>query len=307
MSTTAFLFPGQASQNVGMGKDLYESFELAKEYYHQADEILGKPISKISFEGPMEKLTETHITQPAIFTLSVILFELLKQKQIAPELVAGHSLGEYSALVAAGAFDFAEGLRLVKIRSQAMQAASEERPGTMAAIIGLEEEKVAEACSAASDQGIVQPANYNSPGQIAISGEVDAVREAMEHAKELGARRAIELVVSGAFHSPLMNSAKKKMKEALESVEVRDTAIPVYVNVSAKAVTTGDDLKKALIDQIDHPVLWIQTIDKMMQNGADRFYEVGPGTVLAGLMRRINREMECTNVSSYRDLAKLEG
>lgn len=307
MSTTAFLFPGQASQSVGMGKDLYESFELAKEYYHQADEIMGKPISKISFEGPMEKLTETHITQPAIFTLSVILFELMKQKHTTPGLVAGHSLGEYSALVAAGAFDFAEGLRLVKIRSQAMQAASEERPGTMAAIIGLEKQKVAEACSAAAGQGIVQPANYNSSGQIAISGEVDAVREAMEHAKELGARRAIELVVSGAFHSPLMNSAKKKMQEALESVEVRNTSIPVYVNVSAKAVTAGDELKKALIDQIDHPVLWIQTIEKMIQNGADRFYEVGPGTVLAGLMRRINREMECTNVSSYRDLAKLEG
>lgn len=307
MSTTAFLFPGQASQSVGMGKDLYESFELAKEYYHQADEIMGKPISKISFEGPMEKITETHITQPAIFTLSVILFELMKQKHTTPELVAGHSLGEYSALVAAGAFDFAEGLRLVKIRSQAMQAASEERPGTMAAIIGLEKQKVAEACSAASGQGIVQPANYNSSGQIAISGEVDAVREAMEHAKELGARRAIELVVSGAFHSPLMNSAKKKMKEALESVEVRNTSIPVYVNVSAKAVTAGDELKMALIDQIDHPVLWIQTIEKMIQNGADRFYEVGPGTVLAGLMRRINRDMECTNVSSYRDLAKLEG
>jgi len=290
-----------------MGKDLYESFELAKEYYHQADEIMGKPISKISFEGPMEKLTETHITQPAIFTLSVILFELMKQKHTTPGLVAGHSLGEYSALVAAGAFDFAEGLRLVKIRSQAMQAASEERPGTMAAIIGLEKQKVAEACSAAAGQGIVQPANYNSSGQIAISGEVDAVREAMEHAKELGARRAIELVVSGAFHSPLMNSAKKKMQEALESVEVRNTSIPVYVNVSAKAVTAGDELKKALIDQIDHPVLWIQTIEKMIQNGADRFYEVGPGTVLAGLMRRINREMECTNVSSYRDLAKLEG
>jgi len=307
VSTTAFLFPGQASQSVGMGKDLYESFELAKEYYHQADEIMGKPISKISFEGPMEKLTETHITQPAIFTLSVILFELMKQKHTTPGLVAGHSLGEYSALVAAGAFDFAEGLRLVKIRSQAMQAASEERPGTMAAIIGLEKQKVAEACSAAAGQGIVQPANYNSSGQIAISGEVDAVREAMEHAKELGARRAIELVVSGAFHSPLMNSAKKKMQEALESVEVRNTSIPVYVNVSAKAVTAGDELKKALIDQIDHPVLWIQTIEKMIQNGADRFYEVGPGTVLAGLMRRINREMECTNVSSYRDLAKLEG
>lgn len=307
MSTTAFLFPGQASQNVGMGKDLYESYDLAQDYYHQADEITGMPISKISFEGPLEKLTETHITQPAIFTLSVILYELMKQKNITPQLVAGHSLGEYSALVAAGACDFAEGLRLVKIRSQAMQAASEEHPGTMAAIIGLDEQKVAEACSAAASQGIVQPANYNSPGQIAISGEVDAVREAMEQAKQLGARRAIELVVSGAFHSPLMNSAKKRMQEALKTVEVRDTNIPVFVNVSAKALTKGDELKQALIDQIDHPVLWIQTIGKMLQKGADRFYEVGPGTVLAGLMRRINRDVECTNVSSYRDLVKLEG
>lgn len=307
MSKTAFIFPGQASQNVGMGKDLYESFDLAKDYYHKADEILGIPISKISFEGPMEKLTETQVTQPAIFTLSVILYELLKEEGITPDSVAGHSLGEYSALVAAGAFDFETGLRLVKVRSQAMQEAGEKHPGTMAAIIGLAEDKVAEACSSASSDGIVQPANYNSPGQIAISGEVDAVRQAMENAKNIGARRAIELVVSGAFHSPLMNSAKLIMEETLSSVEFHETIIPVFVNVSAKALTKPDELKQALINQIDHPVLWIQVIENMIKDSAEKFYEVGPGTVLGGLMRRIDKSVECSGVSSYRDLVKLKG
>jgi len=307
VSKTAFIFPGQASQNVGMGKDLYESFDLAKDYYHKADEILGIPISKISFEGPMEKLTETQVTQPAIFTLSVILYELLKEEGITPDSVAGHSLGEYSALVAAGAFDFETGLRLVKVRSQAMQEAGEKHPGTMAAIIGLAEDKVAEACSSASSDGIVQPANYNSPGQIAISGEVDAVRQAMENAKNIGARRAIELVVSGAFHSPLMNSAKLIMEETLSSVEFHETIIPVFVNVSAKALTKPDELKQALINQIDHPVLWIQVIENMIKDSAEKFYEVGPGTVLGGLMRRIDKSVECSGVSSYRDLVKLKG
>ncbi len=307
MSKTAFIFPGQASQNVGMGKDLYESFDLAKEHYEKADEILGIPISRISFEGPMEKLTETQVTQPAIYTLSVILYELLHQDPVTPDMVAGHSLGEYSALVAAGALTFEEGLRLVKIRSQAMQEAGEKHPGTMAAIIGLEEAKVAEACTSASSEGIVQPANYNSPGQIAISGEVEAVRKAMEKAKDIGARRAIELVVSGAFHSPLMSEAKKVMREALSALELKTPSIPVYVNVSAKALQNSGDLKQALIDQLDHPVLWIQSIQNMIRDGASMFYEVGPGTVLGGLMRRINKEVDCESISSYRDIVKFKG
>ncbi|MBD3275542.1 MAG: ACP S-malonyltransferase [Candidatus Marinimicrobia bacterium] len=307
MGKTAYIFPGQASQTVGMGQDLYESYDLAKDYYEKADEIIGKSISKISFEGPMEKLTETHITQPAIFTHSVILYELLDETELNPEMVAGHSLGEYSALVAAGVIDFETGLKLVKIRSESMQQACEERDGTMAAIIGLEKEKVAEACGQAASHGVVQPANYNSPGQIAISGEVDAVRNVMEVAKEMGARRSIELVVSGAFHSPLMSSAKEAMKEALEPVNFKDARIPVYVNVSAKAVTEGESLKKALIDQIDHPVLWVQTIENMINDGADDFREVGPGTVLTGLMKRINKEVDYESISSYRDIVALKG
>ncbi len=307
MSKTAYIFPGQASQNVGMGKDLYESFDLAKAYYEKADEILGIPISRISFEGPMEKLTETQVTQPAIFTLSVILYELLREAQVLPDMVAGHSLGEYSALVAAGAFTFEEGLRLVKVRSQAMQDAGEKYPGTMAAIIGLKEAKVAEACTSASSEGIVQPANYNSPGQIAISGEVDAVRSAMEKAKEMGARRAIELVVSGAFHSPLMSEAKQVMRETLADLDFKTPTVPVYVNVSAKALDNSADLKQALIDQLDHPVLWIQSIENMIRDGAGQFYEVGPGTVLGGLMRRINKEVGCESISSYRDIVKFKG
>lgn len=307
MSKTAFIFPGQASQSVGMGKDLYESFDLAKEHYDQADSIMGLKISKISFVGPLEKLTETHITQPAIFTLSTILYELLQQENAHVDMVAGHSLGEYSALVAADVISFEEALRLVRIRSQAMQTACKKHPGTMAAIIGLEEDKVAEACSAASSQGVVQPANYNSPGQIAISGEVDAVREAMQHAKDLGARRAIELVVGGAFHSPLMSEAKSAVADALEFTEFRDARIPVYVNVSARPFTAANDLKKALVDQLDHPVLWAQSIERMTTDGADQFREVGPGNVLTGLMRRINREVNVENISSYRDIIRFRG
>lgn len=306
MSKTAFIFPGQASQNVGMGKDVYESFDLAKKYYTKADEILGLPISKISFEGPLEKLTETHVTQPAIFTLSVILYELLKQENATVSMVGGHSLGEYSALVASGAIDFEQGLQLVKVRSQAMQEACERRPGTMAAIIGLEQSKVAEACTAAHSQGIVQPANYNSPGQVAISGEVEAVREAMQQAKDLGARRAIELVVGGAFHSPLMSLAKVAMEEALEDVNFQDAEIPVYVNISGKPVQQAEDLKSALVKQIDHPVLWMQTIENMIKDGADTFREVGPGTVLTGLMHRINKEMHNESISSYRDIIRFK-
>ena len=307
MSKTAFLFPGQASQSVGMGKDLYESFDLARNYYDQAEEILGLNVSRISFEGPLEKLTETQVAQPAIFTLSYILYELLMQEKTSVEMVAGHSLGEYSALVAAEVLTFEEALKLVKVRSQAMQAACDQRPGTMAAIIGLEEEKVAEACSSASSHGIVQPANYNSPGQIAISGEIDAVREAMQIAKDLGARRAIELVVSGAFHSPLMSSAKSVMAETLESVSFQDAKIPVYINVSAKPVKKGDELKQALVEQIDHPVLWFQSVESMIGADAATFREVGPGSVLTGLMKRINRDVTCESISTYRDIIRFKG
>ncbi len=281
----AFVFPGQASQYVGMGKDLYEGSEIARKIYERAEEILEFELRRVCFEGPEDELKQTKITQPAIFVHSYVVIQLLDGK-LKADMVAGHSLGEYSALVYAGVLSFKDALKIVKLRGELMQKASEEKPGTMAAIIGLDDETVRKICSEVNE-GIVQPANFNAPGQIVISGDISSVKKAMELAQKAGARMVKELVVSGAFHSPLMESAKEELKKALDDVEFKKPSIPVYFNVTAKPSFEIDEIKELLYHQITSPVLWSQTIANMISDGASRFYEIGPGKVLQGLIKRI--------------------
>ena len=303
MSKKAHIFPGQASQYVGMAKDLYEQSSEVKDLFDQANDILGLDLAHICFEGPEEELKQTRITQPAIFVHSVAVSRLLKDHGITPDAVAGHSLGEYSALVAAGALSFEDGLRLVKVRGELMQTAGEHKPGTMAAIIGLEPDQVRAVCDKAANAGNVCPANLNSPGQVAISGDIPAVTRAMEIAKEMGAKRALELVVSGAFHSPLMAFAEKGLAEALDKAEIKQASIPVYSNVTGKPNTDPDAIRELLFKQLTHPVRWVEIIENMISDGIDSFLEVGPGKVLSGLNKRINRDAECQAVG---DMAGIE-
>lgn len=306
MSKIAFIFPGQASQFVGMGKDLYDNSPIAKEYYDKANEILGFDIKKVSFEGPLEDLKQTKITQPAIFVLSVIVNKLLQEKGIKPVITAGHSLGEYSALVCAGAITFEEALKVVALRGAEMQKAGEENPGTMAAVVGLpDDDLIFEACKEASSAGIVQPANFNSPGQIVISGSIDGVRKGMEIAKSKGAKIVKELVVSGAFHSPLMQSAVEPLKNKLSGAEFSGPSIPVVPNVTARATSDKDELKKLLVDQVMSPVLWTKTIQAMIEQGIDTFIEAGPGNVLQGLGKRISKEVRFFGVQTLEELNNL--
>lgn len=285
----AYLFPGQGAQFEGMGKDLYESSEMAKDLFHKANEILGYEITKIMFEGSAEDLKQTKVTQPAIFLHSVISAKLLGD-QFQPEMVAGHSLGEFSALVAANALSFEDGLKLVYQRAMAMQEACELAPSTMAAVLGLDDEVVEEVCE--SMDGIVVAANYNCPGQLVISGEVDAVNNACEALKEKGARRAMVLPVGGAFHSPLMNPAKEKLAKAIRETNIEKPVCPIYQNAVAKAVTDKEEIKNNLIAQLTAPVKWTQSIQQMIEDGGTEFYEIGPGKVLTGLMRKINRDVK---------------
>lgn len=290
MAQIAFLYPGQASQYVGMGKDLYDKFALAKEIFTTADQQMGFNLSAICFEGPEELLKQTRITQPAIFVHSIVVTRLLAQQKIVPAMAAGHSLGEYSALVAAEALSFQDGLSVVKRRGELMQEAGEKHPGTMAAIVGLNYDQIVDICKQAANAGIVTAANINSPLQIVISGSLDGVAAAIELAKQHGAKKVIPLVVSGAFHSPLMESAQAELKRILERIEIRPARFPVYANVTARPVTKPEEIRTLLYQQLTQPVRWVETIENMIAAGATDFYEVGPGDVLAGLNKRINRD-----------------
>ena len=302
----AFIFPGQASQYVGMGKDLYDQFSIAKTYFDRANEIMKTDLKKICFEGPEEELKKTCVTQPALFVHSVIVAEILKEKGFKPEGVAGHSLGEYSALAAVNGFSFEAGLELVKKRSELMYSAGIEKPGTMAAIIGLEAEQVNELCGSVADSGIIQPANYNSPGQIVVSGDITAVKKVMELALKAGAMKAVELVVSGAFHSPLMEDARQGLKEALEKTTINDTEVPLYSNVEAVAVHEKDKIRDLLFRQLISPVRWQESMENMIKDGYDQFYEIGPGRVLKGLLKRISRQTPCREIGAVDDIRNLE-
>ncbi len=302
MQKKAYLFPGQGSQFVGMGKDLYEHYDQVKVLYQKANRIMDIDLARICFEGPEEQLKQTQITQPAIFVHSMAVFELIKHSSSTPAAVAGHSLGEYSALVAAESLSFEDGLRLVKIRGELMQQAGTTQPGTMGAIIGLDPDTVSRICDSLKETGIVCPANFNSPGQIVVSGDVQAVRVALDLAKTKGARRAVQLVVSGAFHSPLMESAASGLSEALQKAEIKDAQIPVYTNVQATPSTKSTELKELLYKQLTHPVRWEEIISNIASDQIETYFEIGPGKVLSGLNKRIVRDLICTPIGTQSDV-----
>ena len=284
----AYVFPGQGSQFVGMGKDLYENSSVAKDLFEKANQILGFRITDLMFEGTMEDLRQTKVTQPAVFLHSVILAKTLGES-FQPNMVAGHSLGEFSALVAAGALSFEDGLVLVSKRAMAMQKACEIQPSTMAAVLALDDVKVEEICAAID--GVVVPANYNCPGQLVISGDIPSVEAACEQMLAAGAKRALKLPVGGAFHSPLMEPARVELAEAIEATEFHAPLCPVYQNVDAKPQTDPAVIKANLLKQLTSPVRWTQSVQNMIAYGCDTFIEVGPGAVLQGLVKKINKEV----------------
>ena len=301
----AYVFPGQGSQFPGMGRDLYEGSAKAKELFEKANEVLGFRITDIMFDGSEEELKQTKVTQPAIFLHSTILAACLGDT-FQPDMVAGHSLGELSALVANKVLSFEDGLKLVYKRALAMQAACEKVPSTMAAIIGLEDEVVEDICSKVN--GVVVPANYNSPSQLVISGEIAAVEKACELLTEAGAKRAMILPVGGAFHSPLMEPARQELAEAIEVTEFKNPVCPIYQNVVATAVTDPEEIKKNLIAQVTAPIKWTQTMHNMIADGAQEVIEVGPGKVLQGLFKKVDRKFPCSSAElleagsdNYRD------
>ena len=288
------IFPGQGAQFSGMGLDLYENSPLAQEFFEKANDILGFHITDIMFEGSAEDLKETKVTQPAIFLHSVILAKVLGD-QFNPDMVAGHSLGEFSALVVNGALNFEDGLKLVSQRALAMQKACKIQPSTMAAVLGLEDALVEDICS--NTQGIVVAANYNCPGQLVISGEIDAINLACEALKDKGARRALVLPVGGAFHSPMMEPAREELASAIENTTFSKPNCPIYQNVTANAETDESEIKSNLISQLTAPVRWTQSVQQMVTDGATHFTEFGPGKVLQGLVRKIHREAETASAT----------
>lgn len=294
LSTTgaAFVFPGQGSQHVGMGRDLFECFPAARDVFDRADSELGFSISGLCFDGPEEELRRTVNTQPALYAVSCAAVEVARERGTEPVVAAGHSVGEYAALYAAGAFGFEDGLRLVRTRAELMQRAAERHPGTMAAVLGLSPEQVAEAVQRASEAGVVSAANFNSPIQTVISGEPEAVERASQIAGEMGAKRVVALNVSGAFHSPLMQEAADALRDALEEVDIADARVPVAANFTGKLESRADEIRANLALQITGSVKWVDCVGSVLEAGAKAFVELGPGNVLAGLIKRIAPEVK---------------
>jgi [acyl-carrier-protein] S-malonyltransferase len=291
----AYIFPGQGAQFPGMGKTLYENSSLAREYFEQANEILGFRITDVMFNGTDADLKQTNVTQPAIFLHSVILFETTPN--LMPDMVAGHSLGEFSALIANKVLSFEDGLKLVAKRAAAMQRACEANPSTMAAVLGLDDAKVEEICSNYIGEDVVVAANYNCPGQLVISGSISGINKACEELKAAGAKRALVLQVGGAFHSPLMDSARAELQDAIENTHFNNPTCPVYQNVDASPYIDPQSIRQNLINQLTSPVRWTQTIQEMVKNGATHFTEVGPGNVLQGLVKKIAKDVTVDGIS----------
>jgi [acyl-carrier-protein] S-malonyltransferase len=307
MGKIAFVFPGQGAQKVGMAKDVYDALPQAAELFKTADEVLGFSISELAFEGPEEQLKQTANTQPALLTASIALFEALKSKNITPDYVAGHSLGEYSALVAANALDFDQAVAIVRARGQYMEQAVPSGQGAMAAVLGAEREPLAALCAEISATGhVVELANVNCPGQIVVSGSVEGVNAVAARVKEIGGKRAIMLEVSGPFHSSLMKSAADQLSDRLQTISFRDATVPVVANVTAKTVTQGSDIQALLVEQVYSPVLWEDSVRFLIHEGVDTFIEIGPGNVLTGLIKKIDKNVRLINISSLESIEALQ-
>ena len=304
--STAFLYPGQGSQKVGMGAELLQTEgDLLTDYVRQAEAASGQPIRKIMLEGPIEALTRTEVAQPALFCVSLAVSDAARARGLQPDYVAGHSLGEYTAAAASGAISVEDGIELVSLRGRLMGEIGDERPGAMAAVIGLDDAALEEVCADVADKGIVGPANYNSPGQTVISGELSALTAAIELAVERGARKVVRLAISIASHSPVMRSASDQFSQALARVGLSDAAVPVVANISARAITSAEDIRRELAEQITGSVRWSQSIKAMIEDGVQTIVEIGPGDALSGISRRISRDLPAFSINSVEAIGQL--